>query len=178
MGGTDRPEGDGGVIRTGKMLYGADLEVARWVASRVPDYTFSPDCRAIGIMHGDDLVAGVIYERCNGFNVEATIAAEPGARWADRTTLAALFDYPFRQLGVRAVTVLVAMTNLPSLNLATKLGFDPSAYVPFAAHDGSPLVILQQRKEQCRWISHEQEGWRQTPGDTGRLCDGNAEQRA
>jgi len=45
------------------------------------------------------------------------------------------------------------MTNLASLNLATKLGFEIEAMVKFAAHDGSPLVVLKLFRDACRWIS-------------------------
>lgn len=144
------------VVRWGRVLYGADSEIITWVAARVPGYVIQPGAVALGVVRGGKVVAGVVYERCNGAHIEVSIAAVPGSRWADRTTLFRLFAYPFLDLGLEAITVLVAMSNLDSLNLATKLGFERVALVPFAATDGTPLVVLQMYRERCRWIGHGQ----------------------
>jgi site-specific recombinase XerC len=143
-------------VRIGNVVYGADRLIAEWVGQRIPGYVQTPGVAALGVIKGNKVVAGVTYERCNGVNIEASIAAEPGSGWADRHTLFHIFAYPFLQLGVEAVTVLVPMDNLSSLNLATKLGFNHVALIPFAAHGGGPLVVLQMYREQCRWLRHGQ----------------------
>lgn len=158
MGGDHRVERGNRIVRVGPVIYGADAEITGWVAKRIPGYVTSPGARALGVVKDGRIVAGVTYERFNGANIEASIAAEPGARWADRRVLHHIFAYPFLQLGVEAVTLLVALDNFASLNLATKLGFSQVAIVPFAAPGGVPLVVLQQYREQCRWLRHEQEG--------------------
>lgn len=151
--GADRGrDGGRGLIRRGNLLYGADALVGEWVARRIAGYAATPDTRAIGIVHGDALVAGAAFDRYNGIHIEACIAAKPGAPWATRATLRGLFAYPFIQLGCVAVTVLVPSTNAESLNLATKLGFRPEALVKYAAHDGSTLVVLKMLRDQCRWV--------------------------
>lgn len=136
----------------GNVLFGFDQEVAAWVAERIPGFTPSADARALGVVGKDtNLIAGVVYERWNGVHVEASIAAEsPG--WASRGTLFRLFNYPFNQLNCEAISVLVPSSNHQSLNLATKLGFEPEAMVKFAAHDGSSLVVLKMFKDNCMWI--------------------------
>lgn len=156
MGGNHGPDGRNRIVRRGSVIYGADDEVAAWVAKQIPDFQALPGARSLGVVKGEKIVAGVVFERCNGAHVEASIAAKPGSAWADRATLDALFSYPFRQLGVQAITVLVSMANLESLNLATKLGFERIAIVPFAARHGAPMVILQMTVEQCRWLDHGQ----------------------
>lgn len=156
MGGNHWPDSRNRVVKRGAVVYGADAEVQEWVAKRIPEYVLTPGARSLAVIKGDRVVAAVVYERCNGHNVEASIAAIPGSGWADRNTLFQLFAYPFAQLGVQAVTVLVSMANIESLNLATKLGFAPVAIVPFAAQAGAPLVILQMTIEQCRWLRHGQ----------------------
>lgn len=171
MGGNHGPDGRHRIMRRGAVVYGADDEVQRWVAKRIPDYTLSSGARSLAVIKGDRVVAAVVYERCNGHHVEASIAALPGSGWADRNTLFQLFAYPFLQLGVQAVTVLVSMANLESLNLATKLGFQPVAIIPFAATHGAPLVILQMTIEQCRWIQHGQ--GEQSAGGTRPVPDGS-----
>lgn len=164
MGRTDQPEGGRGITRLGAVVYGADREVATWIARRIPGYSFSADTKALGVVKGGRLVAGVAFERWNGVHVEASIAARPGSNWADRRTLFALFHYPFGQLGCLAVTVLVPATNLASLNLATKLGFEPQAIIKHAAHDGGALVVLQTYRDTCKWIGGHGERQQSTRG--------------
>lgn len=116
------------------------------------------------MVKGGRVVAGVVYDRCNGHHIEACIAAVPGSGWADRDTLRQLFGYPFNQLGVQAITVLVPYDNLDSLHLATKLGFKPTAIVPFAARGGVPLVILQMYRQDCGWLLHGQKKQQRAEG--------------
>lgn len=156
MGRDHGPDGRTRIVKLGSVIYGADAEIAAWVGRQIPGYVHSPGAQALGVIKAGKVVAGVVYERCNGAHLEASIAALSGRRWADRSTLFHLFAYPFLQLGVQAVTVLVAQTNLASLNLATKLGFSPIAIVPFAAQDQSPLIILQMTRNQCRWLKNGQ----------------------
>lgn len=159
MGGTGQPESRSPIERVGDVIFGADRQVAAWMAARIPGLSPSPQCRALGVIKGDKMAAGVLYENFNGVHIEAAIAAEPGIPWLSRRTLHSFFFYPFVTLNCRAITVSVPSTNLPSLNLATKMGFEPEALVAFAAHDGSTLVVMKQFREKCRWIeSYGQEG--------------------
>lgn len=156
MGRDNRIDRSHRILRFGNVIYGADDEIARWVGRQIPGFMHMPGARALGVVKDNRVVAGVVYERCNGAHVEASIAARAGSSWADRRTLFHLFAYPFLQLKVDAITVLVAQTNLVSLNLATKLGFHPVAIIPFAAQGGCPLIVLQMTRDQCRWIRHGQ----------------------
>lgn len=135
------------------VIYGADAQVIRWIAERIDGYVGAPDARALGVVRGETLAAAVTYENFNGVHVEACIAAEPGSAWASRRVLAHLFGYPFHQLGCRAISVSMGMDNLPSINLATKLGFKPEAIVKYAAPSGADLLVLKMFREDCRWIA-------------------------
>lgn len=145
----------------GNVIFGFDDEVAQWVAEKIPNYTPEINATALGVVEGGEIVAGVVYERWNGVHVEASIAAV-GKKWATRKTLFRLFYYPFEQLGCEAISVLVPSTNLSSLNLATGLGFEAEAYIKFAAHDGSSLIVLKMFRDKCKWI--------QNHGKQGREC--------
>lgn len=144
------------MTRVGDALFGADREVAAWVGARIPHFALHDGQTAIGVVKEDRLVAGAVYERWNGVHVEASIAAEPGARWADRRTLHALFHYPFVTLGCLALTALVPSSNPVSLNLVTKMGFEPEALIRYAAWDGSTLIAMKMLRERCRWIGAEE----------------------
>lgn len=154
--GSDRGnEGGPGVTLLDRVLFGADDLVIRWASRAIPGFTASPGAKALGVVHNGSLVAGAIYERFNGLHMEVAITARHGSPWASRQTLRHLFGYPFVQMQCVAISALVPMSNLPSLNLATKLGFVPEAYVKYAAPDGSPMVVLKLFKENCKWI-HDQ----------------------
>lgn len=147
-------EGGRGVVIHDRVLFGADDLVSRWVAARIPQFQPTEHRVALGVIVGEDLAAGVVYDGFNQVHCEVAIAAEASTPWASRAALRHLFGYPFVQLGLRAMSVRVAATNLESLNLATKLGFTPEAFIRFAAPDGSDLVILKMHADTCRWIGH------------------------
>ena len=178
MGGNSQRESGRGITRQGDVIYGADHQIAGWLAERIPGYKPDQGVRALGIMKRKKLVAAVSYERFNGVHIEASIAAEPGSRWADRSTLFHIFNYPFNQLGVKAISVTVPMSNLQSLNLATKLGFEPEALIAFAAQDGSTLVVLKQFKHACRWIQPHGKIKRTTTELTGSTGNGDSRSAA
>jgi RimJ/RimL family protein N-acetyltransferase len=156
MGRNCRGEGGNRIVRVGNVIFGADREVAQWIGRHIPAYQPDAGAKTLAVIHGNKIAAAIAFERFNGKNIEASIAAELSGVWANRRTLKTIFAYPFQQLNVECVTVLVASTNLKSLNLATKLGFEPQAYVRFAAHDGSTLIVLQMYKGKCRWLDNGQ----------------------
>ena len=152
MGGVGQYEGGDTITQVGNVVFGKDAEVSAWVQDRIEGYVVSGGYRAVGVVNRGNLVAGVVFENWNGIHIEAAIAAASGAGWASRKTLRTLFAYPFNYLNCKAISVSVASTNILSLNLAAKLGFEPEAIIRFAAHDGSSLVVLKMLKEKCQWI--------------------------
>lgn len=154
----------------GNVLFGFDREVAEWVAARVPYYKPDGDTTGLGLVHDGRLVGGAVYDNWNGVNVSSTFALDEKVALR-RDTLFMLFNYPFGQLGCRTITNLVASSNVPSLNLTTKLGFEPEAIVRFAAHDGSDMIVLKMWKERCRWLSYGKKGG-QRAEVAGSLPDG------
>ena len=174
MGGTGERQSGGSVERLGNVIFGADRQVASWVAARIPGFRAPPLARALGVIKGDAMAAGVVFDNWNGIHVEAAIAAEEGVGWADRRTLHSLFYYPFGTLGCKAISVSVPSSNLASLNLATKLGFEAEAIIRYAAHDGSSLVIMKMFRETCKWIDHHGEKGLTGTRSTGPQGDGSS----
>lgn len=140
------------------ILYGADMQVARWVAERIPGYRCEPDVRALGIVRDGKLIAATTYENFNGVHLQASIAAEPRSGWATRTVMRHIFGYPFLQLGVQAISLTVGVDNLPSLNLVTKMGFKPEALIRLASPNGADMIVFKMWREECRWIARPREG--------------------
>jgi RimJ/RimL family protein N-acetyltransferase len=140
-----------------RVVYGMDAHVLEWLKPRIPAFVPQEGARALGIVDAAGTpVAGVAYEQYNGIHLLASIAAEPGAAWCSRKVLARIFGYPFLELDCQAISLIVAATNLPSLNLATKLGFHGEAVIKCAAYDGSDVIVLKMFREECRWIAHGQ----------------------
>lgn len=149
--GADRVD-QGGPVVVGNLLFGADEAVTRWCAARIPGFQISAGAKAIGVTRGSKMLAGFVFERFNGVHVEASIAAEPGARWATRPVLRGICGYPFNTLGCKAITSVISASNLLSIKTALQFGFEGEATLRFAAHDGGDLVVMKLYRENCRWL--------------------------
>lgn len=110
------------------------------------------DFSALGLMSGNELVAGVIYQHRTTHNVYVHMAAIPGAHWGNRELLYAAFDYPFNQMGVRRVTGLIPSRNAHSRKLAEHLGFKLEGNMRHAYADDD-MLVYGLLKEECRWLS-------------------------
>jgi len=131
------------------LVYGDDARVAKWVGERARVQEFGP-CTAIGIARDGRLVAGVVYNRYSGPNVEASIASDwPG--WWTRGNLFALFWYPFGQLGCRRITAVTRAGNDRAQRMLAKMGFKAEGRCRHAFWDDDGIVYGM-LAEECRWI--------------------------
>jgi RimJ/RimL family protein N-acetyltransferase len=71
--------------------------------------------------------------------------------WATREYLATIFDYPFRQLGVRRITVPVDSINSQSIRLVERMGFSLESVLREATPSGNLLLYCMFRDE-CRFL--------------------------
>ena len=115
------------------LVFGFDQELAAWASSHIPHMrgrSFGP-CRSIGVMRGTDakdlaapMQAVVVY---HGFlELERTCQVSVASRtpqWAKRDILAALFHYPFEQLGVNLLWSAMRRTNYLAIRFNEHLGF-------------------------------------------------------
>lgn len=125
-------------------------EVVSWVARRTNEFgRFGTDI-GIGWAKAGQLVAGVAYADWNGPNVVCHIAAE-GRRWATREYLGVIFDYPFRQLGCKRITVCVGEGNTASRRFVEHLGFTLEAELA-GAHSTGHLRIYRLWSGECRYL--------------------------
>lgn len=110
----------------GQALYGADPFVSKWVNERIggPVSELAELARAIGFMvPGEErLGAGVTFFDYSGDDITVGIAI------ADRRTVTReMIDhccrYPFKQLGVRRVTMFTKKSQRGLRNIAERIGF-------------------------------------------------------
>lgn len=131
-----------------------------------PDRVFDFVCRfqpmhrvehmkGLGLEKDGELVAGVLYEGFNGRNVWMHVAAEPGARWMTREYLQYCFEYPFNEMKVDRVSGYVNASNTLARRFDEHLGFKPEAVLEGAAPDGGDVIIYAMRRNDCRFLRHE-----------------------
>jgi hypothetical protein len=106
------------------LLYGSSEHVLLWVADRIdPMPVFGPDAVAIGVMREGRLIAGVVYDRYTGTDMQLSIAAD-SPRWATRENIASLLSYPYKQLGCARTTLIQSVNNDRARKLAVGLGYE------------------------------------------------------
>ena len=121
-----------------RLIFGHDAQIAKWVVKRIPGMeigeAFGP-YTAIGVAAEDGYpLAGFIYHRFRGFDVEISGAAQ-SPKWAQRGVVHALLHYPFEQMGCERVTMLTARRNKRLGKLLRFLGFTQEGTHP-KAYDG------------------------------------------
>lgn len=138
------------------LLYGADLYVKNWVGDKIGTRDFGA-CKAIGVLRGPLLVAGIVYHNYiesplgKPISIEVSMAAID-KRWANRRTLRALFAYPFLQLGVGRVQVSTPAESRNVRKINEKLGFVYEGTGRKAHFLGGDVDVLSMLKEECEWI--------------------------
>ena len=108
--------------------------------------------QALGVERDGELVAGVLYEGFNDYNVWMHVAAVPGSRWLNRRLLRAFFSYPFDQMGVRRVSAYVNASNTVARRFDEHLGFKPEATLTGAAPDGGDVILYSMWRKDCRYV--------------------------
>lgn len=121
--------------------------VGQWMAARGAA-VYRPGSACIGLERRGELVAGTLYDYCNGASVFANIAI---AGPITKTWLWYIFYYPFVQLGVNTLIGLIEPQNVKSQQLATHFGFTELTGIPDGAPHGDLLMYVMQR-EQCRFL--------------------------
>lgn len=126
--------------------------VAPWVCHRSQTQYLPGKFSAIGRVKDGKLVAGVLYEDCNGANVVCHIAGE--GRWANRKFLWLIFDYPFNQLQVNRITTTVNPDNKHSLDFTQRLGFK-TEFLMKDAHPQGDVTVFRMFKAECEWLERK-----------------------
>ena len=129
--------------------------VGAWVQAHGGGF-YREGTQCIGLEKDGTLIAGVMYDYYNGASVYMHVAAAV-KHWLDREYLRVCFDYPFRQLGCKAVIGLVGEKNHKARRFDEHLGFKLTAAIPEGHPDGS-LLIYAMRKSDCRWLKESKSG--------------------
>ena len=119
-----------------------------WIAQRC-NAVFTPDnSSTIGWVKNGNITAGVWYEDYNQVSVTTHIAVEQPLT---RRYLNVIFDYPFKQLGVKNIIAPVISDNELSIDFVKKLGFEEKARLLDVFPSGD-LLFFVMTKDKCRYI--------------------------
>jgi len=140
------------------IVYGADDIIAQWVSLGL---TGKPNnfgnSKALGVMRGDMLVAGVVYNNYQETNdgkpllIEMTIFSVD-KKWCSRHNLKQLFSYPFAQLKLERVQAICSARDEGVIMFLKKLGFTHEGKHPKAYMDGGDAMSFGMLKNQCKWL--------------------------
>ena len=141
------------------ILYGADNNVARWVAARIPhvgaDADFGP-MAALGVLRGGKMAGGVVFHEWQpDYATMQVSCAADDPRWATRRTLAELLRYPFAQLGVSLLWAAIPARLTRPCRFIEGIGFqrEPVLRDRFGPGDGAALFSMSRAE------------WREQYGD-------------
>ncbi len=113
-------------------------------------------CAGIGVMRDGKLIAGVIYHdfkpNAGSPTIMASIAAIPGAGWANREILRGLFAYPFGELGVKRLAVVAGVYNVKSHKMNLQMGFTEEGVLRRGLDGKRDAVIYSMLPEECKWL--------------------------
>ncbi len=126
-----------------------------WFEARMPELSAPFDRNRTGVLallQDHKILCVVVFADYSGHSVTLHIVAETGKQWMTRRFLFAVFDYAFRQLGVRRITVPVVATNTQSLRFVKHLGWKEEGRLRRGSKDGSDIVVFGMLKEECRFL--------------------------
>ena len=130
--------------------------VLRWTAEKLENkIEYYLPCSVMGIMMGNELIAGLIYndykEYPMGSKIEISIATI-SPRWATRRTLREIFSYPFVQLQVDRLQAITARTNHNTRKLLKRLGFKHEGVMRRSYNGHEDAFVYSMLPDEARWI--------------------------
>ena len=122
-----------------------------WVAERL-GVDFSQPAKVIVSVDDDtsQILGGVVYSRFTPGNCEMSVAAD-SPKFLTRKTLREYFAYPFEQLALRRVTILIESCNTHSIDFNRRLGFVAEGLLRnwYGQHHG---ILMGMLREDCKWL--------------------------
>ena len=124
--------------------------IAEWVFKNIHGGSAPIVDAAIGLVDGNDLIAGVAFTDYNGRSIGMHVAAGK-KNWLSKDFLWAAFFYPFIQVGVKKILFQMDSLNSDALAFNARLGGVVEHIIKDAGTKGD-MVISSMTKEQCKWL--------------------------
>jgi RimJ/RimL family protein N-acetyltransferase len=136
-----------------KLVLDQKEHIGAWVAKMVGQGAEWGSFYALGVVRGDEIIAGVVINNFNGANATCHIAIAQQTKMII-PLFEAVCDYAFNHCKLKRLTGMVP-TNEPSIIAFDKhLGFEEE----FVMKDGAPnadMQILVMWPDKCRWLRKE-----------------------
>ena len=137
-----------------RLVYGENERCLSWASERIGGLQFRPDARTIGHERNGKLAAVCVFDGFSAADANIHVASDGSRRWLTRGFLAAVFAFPFIQVGLRRVTGLVPARNLVARQFNRRLGFDFEGLCRHALPDDD-IVVLGMLRSRCKFIPPE-----------------------
>lgn len=125
--------------------------VGEWVRGHIPKVQGWVDgFRTLRAELNGQILGAVVYDSFTPYDCNMHIALLD-RRCISKRTLKAAFAYPFKQMGLRRVTALIAESNTSSIRFATKIGFRLEGRKRWGLGDEDELIYGLTR-EACRFL--------------------------
>lgn len=107
--------------------------------------------RAIKCVDESGRIRGMVgYDGWTENACQCHMAVDSPTAW--RALVRPAFEYPFQQAGRRVIIGLIPAGNARSVHLAKRLGLRETYRVRDGWALGEDLVVLEMRREECRWL--------------------------
>lgn len=148
---------------TKEAVFQPQADIVAWVAERI-GITFRDDAKAIGVTRDGKLAGGVVFDTFSDHSCCISVASDGTANWLTREFVAAVFAYPFSQLGLRRLSALVSVNNAASLRFVKAFGFTEEGRLREDGEDGEDLIVFGLLARECRHLPHSFTGKRRRSG--------------
>jgi RimJ/RimL family protein N-acetyltransferase len=136
-----------------ELVYDQKERIGAWVAQQVGQGADWGSFYALGVVSGDDVIAGVVFNNFNGANATCHIAIARYTRLVPAMVQAAC-KYAFNFAGLKRLTGMVPSNEPQVLAFDKHLGFEEE----FVMKDGAPgadMHVLVMWPDTCRWLRKE-----------------------
>ena len=123
------------------------------------------DSTGVVSFSGDQLLGAVVYDNWTANCVQAHhLLLDPLI--IRRGWFEIIYGIPFGQMGVGKIYGLVPADNLKALKLNRNMGFHVKAVLEEAYAPGIDYVLMEMKREECRWVSQPLKTSRTTPPES------------
>lgn len=136
------------------LLYGHDRELSLWAGLRLGlgGPVRGVDPTAIGVVRNGVIVAAALFSNYQPPTIEITFVTST-PRWASRTAIKGIFEYPYVQLGCKRITAVTEACNKDARQFLERLGFKIEGRHPDAFPSGEGISYGLLRKDAEWWLT-------------------------
>lgn len=128
----------------------------QWVVDRIPYVDDFGPCAALGVLSGDKIICGVVYNEyhMDYRTMQISIAAD-SPMWARKETIRDLLAYPFWQLDINLLWTSTPLFNKRALKANRHIGFVHEATLSHRYGQGNHADIAAMTKHEYMKIYKE-----------------------